>query len=77
MHQAKCIGPARAASLERLTMAWERAHRQFGTDYNGRLLTGLLVIAVAAIVVFRFLVRARLLEFGGWVALAFLELYPR
>lgn len=58
-------------------MAWDRARRQFGTDYNGRLLTGLLALSVGAIVVFRFVLRARLLEAAGWLALAFLELYPR
>ncbi|GBF99137.1 hypothetical protein Rsub_12029 [Raphidocelis subcapitata] len=75
--EAKCIGPARAASDERLSMAWDRARRQFGSDYNGRLLTGLLALSVGAIVVFRFVLRARLLEAAGWLALAFLELYPR
>lgn len=58
-------------------MAWDRARRQFGSDYNGRLLTGLLVIAICGIIVFRFLLRSRLLEFGGWLALLFLELYPK
>lgn len=75
--EAECVGPARAASLERLEMAWARARRQFGADYNGRLLTGLLALAVAAIVVARFLLRSRLLELAGWAALVFLELYPK
>jgi hypothetical protein len=74
--QAKCTGPARAASSERLSMAWERASKQFGSDYNGRLLTGLLVLSVGGILVFRFLLRARLLELASWLALGFLELYP-
>ena len=58
-------------------MAWARARRQFGTDYNGRLLMGLLALSVAGILVFRFVLRARLLEFASWLALVFLELYPK
>lgn len=38
---------------------------------------GLLALAVGGIVVFRFVLRARLLEFASWLALAFLELYPK
>lgn len=75
--EAKCIGPARSASSERLSMAWNRARHQFGEDYNGRLLTGLLLMAAGAIVVFRFVFRVRLLEFAGWMAVVFLELYPK
>jgi hypothetical protein len=58
-------------------MAWQRARRQFGVDYNGRLLTGLLVLAVCAIVVFRFVAPSKLLELVGWAAVLFLEIYPK
>jgi hypothetical protein len=75
--QSKCVGPARAASVERLDLAWQRARRQFGADYNGRLLSGLLMLAIAVIVVFRFLMPSRLLELVGWVAVIFLEVYPK
>lgn len=51
--QAKCVGPARSSSAERLQLAWSQARSQFGKDYNDRLFTGLLVAAVAAIVIFR------------------------
>lgn len=45
-------------------------------DYNDRLFTGLLVCSVAAIVVFRFVVKVAVLEAVGWVSVVFLELYP-
>jgi hypothetical protein len=47
------VGPARSSSAERLQLAWSQARSQFGKDYNDRLFTGLLVAAVAAIVIFR------------------------
>ena len=58
-------------------MAWKRAHAQFAKDYNDRLFTGLIVSSVAAIIVFRFLVKVQVLEAVGWFCLVFLEVYPR
>ncbi|KAF6248953.1 guanylate-binding protein [Scenedesmus sp. NREL 46B-D3] len=74
--EAKCVGPARSSSAERLQLAWSQARMQFGKDYNDRLFTGLLVAAVADIVIFRFVIKAALLEAAGWLAVVFLELYP-
>lgn len=74
--EAKCVGPARSSSAERLQLAWSQARSQFGKDYNDRLFTGLLVAAVAAIVIFRFVIKVALLEAAGWLAVVFLELYP-
>lgn len=74
--QAKCVGPAHSSSEERLQLAWQQARGQFGKDYNDRLLTGLLLSAVAAIVVFRFVIKVALLEAVAWVAVLFLEVYP-
>eukprot|EP00878_Enallax_costatus_P036433 GHUV01040915.1.p1 GENE.GHUV01040915.1~~GHUV01040915.1.p1 ORF type:complete len:206 (+),score=52.28 GHUV01040915.1:343-960(+) len=74
--QAKCVGPARSSSEERLQLSWKQAHSQFVKDYNDRLFTGLLICSVAAIVIFRFVVKVALLEAVGWVSVVFLELYP-
>lgn len=74
--QARCVGPARSSSEERLKLSWQQAHSQFAKDYNDRLFTGLLLTAVAAIVLFRFVVKAAILEALGWVAVIFLEVYP-
>jgi hypothetical protein len=74
--QARCVGPARNNSMARLQLAWKQAHSQFSKDYNDRLFTGLLLCAVAAIVVFRFVVKVAVLEAAGWLAVVFLEVYP-
>eukprot|EP00775_Hariotina_reticulata_P007219 gene7219-7432_t len=74
--EAKCVGPARNSSMARLQLAWKQGHSQFSKDYNDRLFTGLLLCAVAAIVVFRFVVKVALLEAVGWLAIVFLEVYP-
>lgn len=74
--QAKCVGPARSSSEERLKLSWQQARGQFAKDYNDRLLTGLLLSAVGAIVVFRFLIKIAILEAASWVAVLFLEVYP-
>lgn len=55
--QAKCVGPARSSSEERLGLSWKQARSQFAKDYNDRLFTGLLLTAVGAIVLFRFVVK--------------------
>jgi hypothetical protein len=70
------VGPARNASEERLALAWRSAQTTFMRDYNDRLLTGLLLVCVAVIVVFRFVLRVAVLEAVGWVCLVFLEVYP-
>lgn len=74
--QAKCVGPARISSEERLQLSWKQSRAQFAKDYNDRLFTGLLICSVAAIVVFRFVVKVAVLEAVGWVSVVFLELYP-
>lgn len=70
------MGPARNSSAERLELSWKQARGSFARDYNDRLFTGLLVAGVAAIVVFRFLIRVPLLEGAGWISVIFLEVYP-
>ena len=42
-------------------------------EYNDRLFTGLLVLSLAAVVLFRFAFKIQLLEAAGWVAFVFLE----
>ncbi|PNH07580.1 hypothetical protein TSOC_005957 [Tetrabaena socialis] len=58
----RCTGPAKPPNAERLERAWARARRAFGHDYNDRLFTGLLVAALAAVVLFRFVIKVQLLE---------------
>lgn len=74
--QAKCVGPARNTSAERLQLAWKQASSQFARDYNDRLFTGLLLAGVGSIVLFRFIIRIGPLEAAGWVSVVFLEVYP-
>lgn len=57
-------------------MSWQQARSRFATDYNDRLFTGLLLSAVGAIVLFRFVIKVALLEAVSWAAVIFLEVYP-
>jgi Guanylate-binding protein, N-terminal domain len=73
----QCVGPAKVHNEERLQKAWERESSRFNRDYNERLYNGLVLMAVAAIVIFRFVVRWSLGETAGWAAFLFLQLYPK
>lgn len=73
----KCIGPASGVSTERLNLTYKRAQAQFERDYNDRLYTGLLVLSLGFVVVFRFVMKLQLLELIGWAAFLFLQLYPK
>lgn len=74
--QEKCLGPGVTSNEERLNRAWERASKAFNKDYNDKLFTGLLVLSLGAVVLFRFLVRVHVLEAVGWAGFIFLEIYP-
>ncbi len=73
----QCVGPAKPHNEERLGKAWERESSRFNRDYNERLYNGLVLMAVAAIVVFRFVIRWSLGETASWGAFLFLQLYPK
>lgn len=73
----QCVGPAKDHNAERLLKAWERESSRFNRDYNERLYNGLVLMAVAAIVVFRFVIKWSLGETAGWGVFLFLELYPK
>ncbi|CAL8460728.1 g259 [Coccomyxa elongata] len=75
--EAACIGPAHGAAVERLARAQKRESARFVHDYNDRIFNGLVIASLADILVFRFLVRISLLETVGWVAFAFLQVYPK
>ena len=68
-----CIGPSLTAQAERLAKAWTREEARFRHDYNDKLLSGLIFMSLAAILLFRFVIRVSLLETGGWVAFVFLQ----
>ncbi|CAL5219282.1 g1085 [Coccomyxa viridis] len=72
-----CIGPARAGQEERLGRAEKRERSRFVRDYNDRLFNGLVIASLAVILLFRFVIRISLLETLGWVAFAFLQVYPK
>ena len=57
----------------RLDRAWERESGRFQSDYNDRLLGGLVGLSLLDILVFRFLMRVAVLETLGWLAFAFLQ----
>jgi hypothetical protein len=74
---AVCVGPALARNEERLDKAWARESARFQRDYNDRLLNGLVILSLVAIIAFRFVVRMQLGETAGWISFAFLQIYPR
>ncbi|CAK0744999.1 hypothetical protein CVIRNUC_001589 [Coccomyxa viridis] len=72
-----CIGPARAGQQERMGRAERRERSRFVHDYNDRLFNGLVIASLAEILLFRFVIRSSLLETLGWLAFAFLQVYPK
>ena len=68
-----CTGPARAAQEVRLGRAEKRESGRFVRDYNDRLFNGLVIVSLAQILLFRFVIRISLLETLGWLAFAFLQ----
>lgn len=72
----QCKGPGRKENAERLAKAWARASKQFARDYNNNLYTGLLVLSLCGIVIFRFVWRVQIIEAACWVGFLFLEVYP-
>jgi len=58
---------------ERLARALRRERLRFTQSYNDRLFGGLVVAALAGIVLFRFVLRVAAAETAAWVAFAFLQ----
>jgi hypothetical protein len=56
-----------------LSKAWNREETRFRHDYNDKLLNGLVFAMLAAILLFRFVIRVSLLETGAWVGFIFLQ----
>jgi hypothetical protein len=50
---------------------------RFKDSYNDRILSGLLVGALAVVAAGRFVLRSTLVEVVGWGCFAFLQLYPK
>lgn len=75
--EAQCVGPALLKEKTRLEISWQREHKRFVLDYNGRLYTGLVILSLVDIVAFRFLVKLQLAEGTGWLLFLFLEAYPK
>ncbi|EFN50520.1 hypothetical protein CHLNCDRAFT_139218, partial [Chlorella variabilis] len=73
----QCVGPALEHNKDRLAKAWARESARFERDYNDRLLSGLVLMSLVAILAFRFVVRVQLAETAGWVTFVFLQVYPR
>lgn len=71
------LQPPRFPPTERLLRAWERENSRFSRDYNDRLYNGLVLVSVAAIVLFRFAAKWTLGESAAWAAFIFLQVYPR
>ncbi len=53
--------------------AWRREEGRFRRDYNDKLFNGLVVFALADILLFRFVVRISLAETAGWIGFVFLQ----
>lgn len=75
--ETKCRGPSKGPNTERLAKAWQRARREFQKGYNDRLYMGLLIVSLAVVVVFRFIIKFQLAEAAGWVSFVVLEVYPK
>lgn len=73
---SRCVGPSKSNAEVRLQHAWDRENARFVHDYNDKLYNGLVILSVAVIVIFRFIVRWSLAETGGWIAFIFLQIYP-
>jgi hypothetical protein len=71
--QAKCVGPAGPAQLERLEHAMERERTRFQKEYNDRLYSGLVVLTLTMAVLCRFVLKRMVLEFVCWASFLFLE----
>ena len=74
---SSCVGPAAAAALARADRAVARERVRFRGSYNDRILSGLLVGALAVVAAGRFVLRSTLFEALGWACFAFLQLYPK
>lgn len=73
----RCVGPGREHNLERLSHAWERELARFNKEFNDKLLNGMVIIAIAFVVIFRFIIKWGLGETLGWIIFIFLQIYPR
>lgn len=65
--------PSPEPPAERLAKTWERERARFLADYNDRLLNGLTMLSIAAILAFRFVIKLQLGETIGWAAFLFLQ----
>lgn len=72
-----CVGPGRDHNVERLLHAWDRELARFNKEFNDKLLNGVVIIAIACVVIFRFVIRWGLGETVGWILFIFLQIYPR
>lgn len=75
--EAQCVGPALQKQTKRLEVAWEREHRRFVQDYNSRLYKFMIVLALADVVVTRFIFKVQVAEVAGWFLFLFLQTYPQ
>lgn len=73
----RCIGPGKEHNVERLAHAWERELARFNKEFNDKLLNGVVIISIALVVIFRFIIKWGLGETLGWIIFIFLQVYPR
>mmetsp|Transcript_7092 Transcript_7092/g.20767 ORF Transcript_7092/g.20767 Transcript_7092/m.20767 type:complete len:616 (-) Transcript_7092:489-2336(-) len=72
-----CVGPSLISSAERLQKAWRREESRFTRDYNDKIFNGLVIFALADILIFRFIIRISIAETAGWIGFVFLQVYPK
>lgn len=75
--QRVCVGPSLDHSAERMQKAWRREEGRFKRDYNDKIFNGLVILTLADVVIFRFIVRITFVETAGWVGFIFLQVYPK
>lgn len=72
----RCVMSPERTKLQS-SQAWRREEARFRRDYNDKLFNGLVVFALADILLFRFVIRISLAETVGWVGFVFLQVLRR
>lgn len=75
-HSTLCY-PTLLLHTERLAKLWSRELEHFQRDYNDKLFNGLVIMALADILIFRFVVKLSIMETIGWLLFVFLQVYPK
>ena len=71
--QPGCVGPSLEKYAAKMRKSVGRARTHFLGEYNQKLYNGLLGLSVVGVVIYRFLLKNKLLELAAWLFFLFLE----